>query len=61
MNLQRQQEDLENSNQAVIVSQASTATITEVTINTDPDLLSPLSTQAYQRLKEKLARYTYFA
>ena len=63
----RQQEETEDPNPAV--SQASTATITEETGNTNPNLLSPFSTQTYhcntdtlaikpKRLKEKSARYT---
>ena len=51
----RQQEEIEDLNPAVIVSQASTATITEETVSTNPNLLSPFSIQTYQRNIDTLA------
>ena len=65
----RQREEIEDPNSAVIVSQASAATILKETVNTNPNLLSPFSTQTYHcntdtlairlnRLKEQSARYT---
>lgn len=40
----RQREEMEDQNQAVLVSQASTATITGKRVNTKPNLLPPFST-----------------
>ena len=65
----KQREEIEVWNPAVIVSQASTVTITKEIVNTNPNLLTPFPTQTYHhntdslsiklnRLKEKSARYT---
>ena len=65
----RPREAIEDPNPIVILSQAFTATITEETVNTNPNLLSPFSAQTYDhntddalavklnRLKEKSARF----
>ena len=65
----RSREQMEDQTPTIMVSQASTATITNETVNTNPNLLSPFSTQTQyhntdglaiklNRLKEKSARYT---
>ena len=65
----KQREEIEDPDPAVIVSKVSTATITEETVNINPNLLSLFSTQTYHhnidaldikldRLKEKSARCT---
>lgn len=65
----RSREAIEGPNPIVILSQDFTATITEETVNTNPNLLSPFSTQTndhntddalavkLNRLKEKSARF----
>ena len=42
-------EEIKDPNIAVIVCQGSTATITDKTVNTNPNLLSPFSVQTYHR------------
>ena len=51
----RQREETEDPNSAVIVSQASTATMTEKIANTNPNLLSLFSVQTYHRNTDALA------
>ena len=51
----RQREEIEDLNVTVIVSEASTATITKETVNSNPNLLSPFLTQTYLRKTDVLA------
>lgn len=51
----RQREEMEDQKQAVLVSQASTATITGKRVNTKPNLLPPFSTQTYHHNNDTLA------
>ena len=63
--------EVEDPNPAIIASRASTGTIKEVTLDTNPDLLSPFSTHTHHHkndvrtfklviLKGKSARYTLY-
>lgn len=52
---EKQLEEIEDPNPAIIVSQAPTTTIKEETVNTNPDLLTQFSTQTYHQNTDSLA------